>query len=424
MTPKMDTTGEKSVVGVAYILDDEPQIGAVLCQLLAAAGFDPFPFSNPIPFLARLKGSHPDLICLDLALGKSDAVEIIRHLEVLEFKGKVLLISGRDEAVLAEVQHIGTSHGLAMLPSLQKPFRANDLKTRLAADAIVKKSLTQPTETGTKLIPIDLGDALRNRWLELWYQPKIDLKSLSVCGAEALLRARHPQHGIISPAQLLPPASDPLYQPLSRFVVQQALVDWQWFADQGKALKLAVNIPVSVMHAPDFIDVAREALPKDPRFPGLIFEITEDDVIRDADAIYEIATQLKLYNIRLSIDDFGTAYSSLSRLRDLPCVELKLDRSFVSGCSADGAKQSLCVAAIELAHGYGLTVCAEGVETAEDLRTLIEIGCHTAQGYLFAKPMDPPSFLQKLLGNAGKPQGKPASSERPAGDKPRLKLTA
>ena len=424
MTPKMDTTGEKSVVGVAYILDDEPQIGAVLCQLLAAAGFDPFPFSNPIPFLARLKSSHPDLICLDLALGKSDAVEIIRHLEVLEFKGKVLLISGRDEAVLAEVQHIGTSHGLAMLPSLQKPFRANDLKTRLAADAIVKKSLTQPTETGTKLIPIDLGDALRNRWLELWYQPKIDLKSLSVCGAEALLRARHPQHGIISPAQLLPPASDPLYQPLSRFVVQQALVDWQWFADQGKALKLAVNIPVSVMHAPDFIDVAREALPKDPRFPGLIFEITEDDVIRDADAIYEIATQLKLYNIRLSIDDFGTAYSSLSRLRDLPCVELKLDRSFVSGCSADGAKQSLCVAAIELAHGYGLTVCAEGVETAEDLRTLIEIGCHTAQGYLFAKPMDPPSFLQKLLGNAGKPQGKPASSERPAGDKPRLKLTA
>jgi EAL domain-containing protein (putative c-di-GMP-specific phosphodiesterase class I)/FixJ family two-component response regulator len=401
MSPLASPDSARAVVGKAYVLDDEPQIGAIVCQLLAAAGFDPHSFTDPKPFLSRLNTSHPELVCLDLALGKSDAVEVIHQLEILQYKGKVLLISGRDEGILAEVQHIGTSHGLAMLPSLPKPFRANDLKVRLGADVVKKKTPAETKESDAKLVSVDLGEALQNRWLELWYQPKIDLKSLSVCGAEALLRARHPEHGIICPAELLPPAGDPLYQPVSKFVIQQALADWEWFASQGKSLKLAVNIPVSVMHAPDFIKVVRDALPKDPNFPGLIFEITEDEVLRDSETVREIATQLKLYNVRLSIDDFGTVYSSLSRLSDLPCVELKLDRRFVLGCSMDSAKQSICVAAIELAHGYGLTVCAEGVENAEDLRTLMEIGCHTAQGFLFAKPTDAKSFCQKLLGGSG-----------------------
>jgi hypothetical protein len=93
-----------------------------------------------------------------------------------------------------------------------------------------------------------------------------------------------------------------------------------------------------------------------------------------------IATRLKLYNVGLSIDNFGGAHSSLARLRDLPSVELKLDRSYVAGCATDGAKQSVCTAAIELAHGFGLTVCAKGVTNVEDLRTVIELGCHSAQG--------------------------------------------
>jgi EAL domain-containing protein (putative c-di-GMP-specific phosphodiesterase class I) len=102
----------------------------------------------------------------------------------------------------------------------------------------------------------------------------------------------------------------------------------------------------------------------------------------------------------LSIDDFGGAHSPLTRLRDLPCVELKLDRDYVSGCATDGAKQSVCAAAIELAHGFGLTVCAKGVENVEDLRTLIELGCHSAQGFLFSKPMDSLSFIKMLRGRA------------------------
>jgi EAL domain-containing protein (putative c-di-GMP-specific phosphodiesterase class I) len=128
-----------------------------------------------------------------------------------------------------------------------------------------------------------------------------------------------------------------------------------------------------------------------------------------------IATRLNLYNVVLSIDNFGGAHSSLARLRDLPSVELKLDRSYVAGCTTDGAKQSVCTAAIELAHGFGLTVCAKGVTNVEDLRTVIELGCHSAQGVLFAKPMDSSRFARMRLGRAAAskpPGGIPAATHR------------
>jgi EAL domain-containing protein (putative c-di-GMP-specific phosphodiesterase class I) len=174
------------------------------------------------------------------------------------------------------------------------------------------------------------------------------------------------------------------------------MVDWEYFANQGHPLKLAINVPVSVLQSPSFADLVRKSLPKNPNFPGLIVEVTESDALLDPNRIREIAMQLKLHNVGISIDDFGEAHSSLARLRDLPCVELKLDRSFVSGCAKDGAKRSFCTAAIELAHGFGLTVCAEGVEDVEDLRALVELGCHTVQGFLFGRPVDPVSFVKML----------------------------
>lgn len=142
--------------------------------------------------------------------------------------------------------------------------------------------------------------------------------------------------------------------------------------------------------------IMRNSLPNDPRFPGLFVEVTEDEAAREAEWLREIATQLKLIDVRLSIDDFGAGYSSFSRLRDLPCAELKPDRSFVTDCSLDSGKQSLCSAVIELAHGFGVSVCAEGVENITDLRTLIELRCDVAQGFLFAKPMHADALIQNL----------------------------
>jgi EAL domain-containing protein (putative c-di-GMP-specific phosphodiesterase class I)/FixJ family two-component response regulator len=383
----------------AFVLDDEPNVGAIVCNALSAAGLKPRSFEDATPFLIQLKREHPELVVLDLALGSTDAVEVIRQLEILQYSGRVLLISGRDEATLDEINEIGLRHGLQMLPALRKPFRMSELKDRLKSEALTLQDAgAKSTGKQEKAeITVDLKEAIDKNWLELWYQPKIDLKSLVVCGAEVLIRARHPLYGLVLPVNLLPPARDPVYGPLTSAIIRRAMADWCILADKKVFTKFAINAPASVFHAPDFVNFVRKLIPRDPRFPGLIVEITEDDVIRDPAYVAEVATQLKLYNISLSIDDFGSAYASLSRLLELPCEELKLDRSFVMDCATNDLKRALCQTVVDLSHSFGLKVCAEGVENMNDLRTLITMGCDVAQGYLFAKPMPLEQLTRTLL---------------------------
>jgi EAL domain-containing protein (putative c-di-GMP-specific phosphodiesterase class I) len=378
----------------AFIVDDEPQVRAFMSNSLVGAGFIPHEFGRVPEVEAALTQFKPELIVLDLSLGGSDAVEMMRSLAASRFGGKILLVSGHDLATLDEVRKIGERRGLAMLRFLRKPFRLEELKARLA-------EVTEPTGVATG--GADLESALRNNWLELWYQPKIDLKSMAVCGAEALIRLRHPEHGMIQPGEFLPPPGDPLYQPLTDFIVRRSLADWSTFAawpsvgSKWTTKRLAINVPVSILQTTDFIRNVRRHLPAHPQFPGLIVEITEDEAISDPELARETAIQLRLYNVHVSIDDFGIGHSSLARLEELPFVELKLDRSFVDGCSTDVRKRSTCQTVVDLAHQFGLTAVAEGVETADDLQILIGMGYDVVQGFYFAKPMNSGAFAKMLV---------------------------
>ena len=176
----------------AFVLDGEVQVGAVACRVLTMVGIAAKQFTDPLEYLLEVKRSPPDLLILDLALGRADAVDVIRKLDVLKFRGRVLLISGRDEVTLGQFERIGRSHGLRMMQSLQKPFRALELKARL--ETLPKPEFTTPDnkQSSPGTLPqtpaCTLAEALERNWLEVWYQPKIDLQSLAICGAEALIR--------------------------------------------------------------------------------------------------------------------------------------------------------------------------------------------------------------------------------------------
>jgi EAL domain-containing protein (putative c-di-GMP-specific phosphodiesterase class I) len=382
---------------IAYVLDDDDGLRTTLLRMLSAHDYQPRGFAFPAPMLKALEETAADIVVLDLALGQSDAVEVMRQLATLKYRGNVLLISGRDQTLIKECQRIGGRYGLAMLDGLSKPFRSSDLLERLVTPSVRSDTPLVPCSPGPA--KIDISTALECGWLELWYQPKIDLRTFSVCGAEALLRGRHPQHGIVPPALILPALGDPLHELVSRFVIQRAISDWDCFSKAGMSLKLSVNMPVSVLTALHFITFLRTVLPTDPGFPGLIIEVTEDEMIKDANWIHEVSTQLNLLGVGISIDDFGTAYSSLSRLLELPCVELKLDRSFVSNCSANRLKRALCQTVVDLAHRVGSVVCAEGVETVADLDAILAMGCDTVQGFVFARPMPYDIFLAEVIAN-------------------------
>jgi EAL domain-containing protein (putative c-di-GMP-specific phosphodiesterase class I)/CheY-like chemotaxis protein len=375
----------------AFVVDDEVQIRAFVSTVLASSHFTAHQFGTGSEVVAALVRWTPSLIILDLSLGDSDAVEVIRSLAAARFAGDVLLISGHHESTLRDVQEIGRRRGLAMLTPLHKPFRVDQLRARLAE--VLERA--DGSANG-----IDLEQALNNKWLELWYQPKIDLATMLPCGAEALVRLRHPTQGMIQPSQFLPPAGDPLYHLLTDFVVRRALEDWSIFADRRMTSRLAVNVPASVLQRPGFVANVRAHLPQHPEFPGLIVEITEDEAISDPEMAREIAVQLKLYDVHVSIDDFGSGYSSLERLNELPFEEIKLDRSFVHGCSHDPGKRKMCQAVMDLALRFGITAVAEGVETQDDLKVLIEIGYPVGQGFFFAKPMHCDDFVKQLPSRA------------------------
>ncbi len=384
----------------AYVLDDEPGIAALVARALKLAGLDVKHFSDPASCMSLIRICPPQLLVLDLALGKTDAVELIRQLEALSFRGKILLMSGVFSAILHDIETIGTKHGLAMLRSLQKPFGLPDVHERIKEMKAAAK-ISDGAHGGKNMLAapehrVDLAEALRKNWLELWYQPKINLRGLTVSGAEALIRARHPDLGVLGPGQFLPRPGDPIYLPLSGFVLHRALANWRTLAGTGVFPKLSVNIPASNLMVAELMAVIRKVLPSDRRFPGLIVEVTEDDVINDTDRMREIVLQLQLMGVRISIDDFGKGYSTFERLTMLPFSEVKLGGCFVQGSASDEVKQRICKSAIDLAHLFNATVCAEGVEQEEDLRIMMSMGCDDAQGYLFAKPMPFEAFAKML----------------------------
>ena len=377
----------------AFIVDDELQFRRFMSMALTGAGFIVSEFGGIAELEAALTQRRPEIIILDLSLGSTDAVEIMRSLAASLFNGTIMLVSGHDSITLKEVQEIGSRYGLAMLPFLRKPFRIAELGVRIAQLTVPPR----PTPGDASL-----RTALQNNWLELWYQPKLDLRSMSICGAEALVRIRHPERGIISPSNFLPPAGDPLYKPLSDFVVRRALIDWPALSSVRSNIRLAVNVPISVLQNPAFVNSVLRHLPKHPNFPGLIAEITEDEAISEPELARDAAIQLKLHNISVSIDDFGAGFSSLARLKELPFGELKLDRSFVHGCAGHADKREMCQSVIDLAHRFKLTAVAEGVETADDLQVLVGMGYDLAQGYYFEKPMPSDDFMRMLAASSNR----------------------
>ena len=251
---------------------------------------------------------------------------------------------------------------------------------------------------------IAIAEALRNNWFEIWYQPKIDLKRKRLAGAEALARIRHPQLGVLPPGSFLPEVDENSVAELAQHALLATLCDWMLFEEAGFNLHLAVNLPVSVLSKLPIPRLITEYRPKSARWPGLIVELTEDQIARAGALAEEIASQLHVTGITIAIADFGAGYSSFSSLRDLPFAELKIDHSFVKGCATDATNAAICQTAIDLTHRFGGVAVAEGVDSQADLQSLMAMGCDFGQGALIAPPMPKERFLELLHQRMNKPR--------------------
>jgi EAL domain-containing protein (putative c-di-GMP-specific phosphodiesterase class I) len=377
------------------VIDDDPDICALISRVLSKIGVSSLGLASAEALERALEAPHPEVIFLDVALDRSDAIDGIRILRRGSFAGAVQLISGKDAELLNDIKAIGERHGLKMLDPLRKPFRSENLRQIFAGGRRDTSAVAQSPEReqaapppASDAIPqVDLAEALEQHWLDMAYQPKVDLLRDRVVGAEGLARLNHPVHGVLSPQSFLPQATEAALNKLTEFVVKKAFLDWEVLVSAGRNLRLAVNAPVKALIDPQLAILVRDNHPRNPKWPGLILEVTEDEAVQQFDAVSEAAVQLRIYNVTLAIDDFGSGYSSFARLKQLPFSELKLDRSYVKNCATDPMNAGICQSIVELARATGASCVAEGIETATDRDALIRLGCEIGQGYLLGRPM-------------------------------------
>jgi EAL domain-containing protein (putative c-di-GMP-specific phosphodiesterase class I) len=224
----------------------------------------------------------------------------------------------------------------------------------------------------------------------LHYQPQVDVTSGQVVGVEALVRWQHPQFGMVVPDRFIPIAEETgLILPLGAWVLEAAVEQLAAWESQGlRGLRMAINLSARQLRDNGLLPVIEAVLGRyGVRAEQIELEITESAAMENAERTAAILLQLRAMGVGLAIDDFGTGYSSLSYLKRLPVGTLKIDRSFVMDIERDENDAAICTATISLAHSLGLSVVAEGVETAAQLEYLKKLGCDLAQGYYFSKPM-------------------------------------
>ena len=244
-----------------------------------------------------------------------------------------------------------------------------------------------------------IEDGLSQKQFVLHFHPKISLRSGEVQGVEGLVRWQHPVRGLLGPAEFLADLEQSdLEQAFGDYVIGHALEQLSDWVERGLALPVSVNISAPHLLAPGFLKNLESALQRHPQVPARLFqlEILETAAVADRDQAIAVLEQVRRLDVGISLDDFGTGYSSLRYLRSLPVDEVKIDQSFVRDMLTDPADRKIVRSVLGLAAAFNLRVVAEGVETPEHMRALIELDCELGQGYVFARPMTADKLLHWL----------------------------
>jgi EAL domain-containing protein (putative c-di-GMP-specific phosphodiesterase class I) len=382
------TSGERRSP-LAFIIDEEPSIRQFVSLILQGSGVDTIEFIDGASFRETPITRAPEVVFLNVNLEAQDAVHSIETLSNSNFAGAVQLISNRGSAVLDTVRQAGEQMKIRMLPVLKKPFETSTIQKIMSE----LKLGHGPASSGVK---IRLAEALKNNWVEFWYQPKIDLRRKQLAGAEAFARVCHPEHGVLTPQSFMPDADEASVLTLAERALVSALKSGLNLSRFGVNLRIAINVPVKCLVKLPVGQIVREHRPQADEWPGLMIDVTEEQIVSEITLANELSKTFAEHNVKLAIDDFGKGYASLMKLKELPFAEMKLDRSFVIGCGTDRVHAPICKTVIDLAHSFGALAVGIGLEKASDTMALVSMGCDLGQGFLFGQPMPEERFIALL----------------------------
>ncbi|MCX5768642.1 MAG: EAL domain-containing response regulator [Gemmatimonadetes bacterium] len=339
------------------------------------------------------KDERFDLILCDLRMPGRDGIETIRSLSPLHLDTAIAIMSIEEERVIETAGILAEVQGLHLLGTVSKPLTAAKLTPLLERMREHETQRRSPAAAATVIEPAlehELRSAFELGELTMAYQPKIRMLTGEFAGVEALVRWNHPQRGLLSPAFFVPAleASDEFSPWLTDFVLEHAISTAGRWRQSGRELPVAINLSVRAFDQLDLPERV-ELYARDAGVPAewITLEITETQVERDEIRLLDVATRLRLKGFNLSIDDFGTGQSGLSKLHRLPFNELKIDRQFVHGASHSSTQRSVVEASLALARSLRMTAVAEGIQQRPDWDLLVGLGCEVMQGFFVARPM-------------------------------------
>lgn len=329
-----------------------------------------------------------DIILCDLEMPEMDGMAFLRHLGEMDHKPSVILVSGLDSAMMESVDTMGKAYGINVLGTMPKPASRSRLLGLITkhADSAAK----QRTIYDGQFPKHELAAALQHGEFLPFFQPKVEIATGRVVGMEALARWKSPSRGLLMPGAFLASIdTHGLMDSLTWIILARSAAICRNWLDQGLPLTVSVNLSLSSLGRLGLAERIYEVVTKQDIAPSsIILEVTETAAMADIGPSLENLTRLRMKGFGLSIDDYGTGYSSMQQLTRVPFTELKIDQSFVRDAEQRESMRAVVESSLEIAKKLGLHATAEGVETHEHWEMLEKMGCEIAQGYLIAKPME------------------------------------
>ncbi len=370
------------------------QYAKELCQDLGVSSL--YDAANGVDALEVLDANNVDVILIDLEMPIMDGVELIRSIALKKLNSSVIILSAKDPILIASVGTMAEADGLHVIGTFQKPLLPDVLQCSLLRFIQDHKASTEPKKTNdNEVTALELSQALANRELTLAFQPKLTTHGLLLRGVEALARWRHPTKGMISPAVFIELAErHGMIDTLTHYLLEEAFKhkrSWQQF---GLRFHLAFNLsPLSLADA-DLVDWLCKIADDYGIAPAdITFEVTENALLGELASAIRTLARLRLKGFHIAIDDYGTGFANAQQLSRVPATELKIDRSLVHNAAVRPQQKTILASTVDLAKNLKLTTVAEGVETEEDYKILLELGVDLVQGYYFAKPLFPDDLL-------------------------------
>jgi EAL domain-containing protein (putative c-di-GMP-specific phosphodiesterase class I) len=340
--------------------------------------------------------THVDVIISDLEMPNMDGMEFIRHLGTRGYRACLIIVSALDRALLASVETMTLSYGINLLGAMPKPVTADAITALLSRQE--KAAAPARNLAGTPRQTYTVGEivaGLENNEFEPFFQPRVEVATRRLVGAEALARWRHPQHGVVPPSAFIETLEEHdeidrlMWVMLNKSIAFVSTLPASC-SDSIISVNLSLKSLTDVDLATRIVEIAKAYNVK----PGCIcLEVTESAATTDVGKALENLTRLRMKGFGLSIDDYGTGYSSMQQLMRVPFTELKIDRSFVTNATVNQQTRVILGSSLEMARKLGIAAVAEGVETQQDWDLLVELGCDSAQGYFIAKPMPQAAYL-------------------------------